>query len=51
VPAGEYLAVAVESLEQGEQWDPAFQEQMKHRAKTFKLTEGQSLALDLPLLQ
>lgn len=48
---GDYFAAAVETIEQGEQWDPAFQERVKPRAKRFSLTEGQTLALDLQLLQ
>ena len=51
LPPGDYVAVAVESLEQGGEWDPAFQQQMKPRGKTFRLTEGQLTTLDLPLVQ
>jgi hypothetical protein len=51
LPAGDYFAAAVESLEQGEQWDPAFQEHVRPRASRFRLNEGQSLAIDLQLLQ
>ena len=51
LPPTDYVAVAVESLEQGGEWDPAFQEHMRPRAKTFRLTEGQSSTLDLSLMQ
>ena len=51
LPPTDYVAVAVESLEQGGEWNPAFQEHMRPRAKTFRLTEGQSSTLDLPLMQ
>lgn len=51
LPAGDYFAAAVEWLEQGGQFDPAFREQLKARAKTFTLTEGQTLNLDLQLIQ
>jgi hypothetical protein len=49
LPPGDYFAIAVESLEQGGQWDPEFQERAKPRAKRFTLKEGQTLAFDLPL--
>jgi hypothetical protein len=51
LPAGDYFAAAVETLEQGEQWDPAFQDRVKPRAKRFTLKEGQAVALDLELIQ
>lgn len=51
LPPAEYFAAAVETLEQGGQWDPAFQEQVRPRAKRFALKEGQALALDLDLIQ
>jgi hypothetical protein len=41
----------VESLEQGGEWDPAFQQQMKPKGKSFRLIEGQSFTLDLSLTQ
>ncbi len=49
LPPGDYVAVAVESLEQGSEWDPAFQQLMKPRGKTVRLMEGQSTTLDLTL--
>ena len=49
LPPGEYFAAAVESLEQGRQWDPAFRKQVEPSAKRFSLTEGQSSILDLTL--
>jgi hypothetical protein len=51
LPPGDYVAVAVESLEQGGEWDPAFQQLMKPKGKSFRLTEGQSSTLDLSLTQ
>jgi carboxypeptidase family protein len=51
LPAGDYFATAVESLDQGGQFDPAFREQLKARATTFSLMDGQTLALDLQLVQ
>jgi hypothetical protein len=51
LPPGDYVAAAVDTIEQGEQWDPAFQDRVKLRAKRFRLTDGQALALDLDLLR
>jgi hypothetical protein len=49
LPPGEYVAAAVDSLEQGRQWDPAFRKQVEPTAKRFTLAEGQSAILDLTL--
>jgi hypothetical protein len=51
LPPADYVAVAVESLEQGGEWDPAFQQQMRPRGKSFRLTEGQTSTVDLTLVQ
>ncbi len=51
LPPGDYFAVAVESLEQGQHWDPAFRKQIEPTAKRFRLTEGQSTTVDLQLTQ
>ena len=51
LPPGDYFAVAVESLEQGRQWDPAFRKQVEPSAKRFRLTEGLSSTIELPLVQ
>ena len=51
LPPGDYVAAAVDTMDQGEQWDPAFQDRIKPRGKRFRLTDGQSLALDLDMLQ
>jgi hypothetical protein len=51
LPPGDYFAVAVESLDQGDEWDPAFQQQVKSKGKAFKLAEGQTMTLDLQLAQ
>jgi hypothetical protein len=47
LPPGQYLAVAVDSLENGTQSDPAVLERLKPKGKAFSLAEGQSLTLDL----
>jgi protocatechuate 3,4-dioxygenase beta subunit len=49
LPPGNYLAAAVESLEQGAHWDPAFRAQVEPTAKRFRLTEGQTATIELQL--
>jgi hypothetical protein len=49
LPPGDYFAIAMEAIDQGEQWDPAFQDRVKPRATNFRLSEGQTLRLDLRL--
>jgi hypothetical protein len=46
----QYLAVAVDYLEEGEGGDPQFLEQMRDRATSFKLSDGEVKALDLKLV-
>ncbi len=50
-PPGEYVAIAVESLEQGGMWDPVFQQHVRANGKPFQLREGESLMLDLLVTQ
>ena len=49
LPPGTYVAAAVDSLEQGEQFDPAFRKQLEPAAKRFTLTDGQTATVDLAL--
>lgn len=51
LPPGDYFAVAVDSLEQGGHWDPAFRKQVEPSAKRFRLIEGQAATVDLVLTQ
>jgi protocatechuate 3,4-dioxygenase beta subunit len=51
LPPGSYFAAAVESHQPGAQWDPAFQDIVRSRGRAFSLSEGQTLTLDLQLLQ
>ena len=51
LPAGEYLGAAVESFEQGEEWDPAFQQRLLPAARRFTLKEGQTLTIELPYVE
>ena len=51
LPPGDYLAIAVESLEQGGQWDPSFRQQVEPSAKRFRLAEGETATVDLQLAE
>ena len=46
---GRYVAAAVESLEQGRQFVPEFQEEVRRRGRTFDIDEGGSAALAIEL--
>ena len=50
LPAGEYIAAAVEGLEQGAEWNPEFRRLVERRATRFRLQDGQSATLDLQLI-
>jgi hypothetical protein len=47
LPPGDYLIVAVEDVEQGEWFDPAYLEQARTGAKHVSLSEGEKKAQDL----
>lgn len=49
LPPSDYLAIALDYVQQGEWSDPAFLERMKSRATSFKLGAGETRALDLKL--
>ena len=46
---GRYLAAAIESLEDGEQYAPAFQDRIRRTAREFTVGEGETVSLDLRL--
>ena len=48
-PPGEYVAMAVPSLDQSGAWDPSVQERVRANGKPFVLREGESLTLELQL--
>jgi hypothetical protein len=50
VRPGRYLAAAVESLEYGRHFAPAFQQELRRGAREFSVAEGQTLMLDLTLI-
>jgi hypothetical protein len=47
LPAGEYLAVALDYVEPGEASDPEFLDRVKNRAVSFSLNDGETKTLDL----
>ena len=47
VPAGDYLVLAVDDVEQGEWFDPAFLEESKARAVKVTIGEGEQRTADL----
>jgi hypothetical protein len=49
LPPGQYLASAIESLENGAQNDPALLDQLRPKARSFSLSEGQALSLTLDM--
>jgi hypothetical protein len=51
LPEGEYLIVAVESFDRGEEWDPAFQQKVLPAAKRFAVKEGQTVTVDAPYVE
>jgi hypothetical protein len=50
-PDQQYLAVAVDYLDDEEFWDPDFLERMKPRATRFSINEGEKKTLSVPLVQ
>ena len=46
---GRYVATALETIEQGRQFAPEFQEQLRRAAREFLLREGESITVDLRL--
>jgi protocatechuate 3,4-dioxygenase beta subunit len=51
LPPGEYIATAVESLEQGREWDPDYRPMLRDAGERFSIKEGESLKLSLKLAQ
>ena len=50
VRPGRYVAAALEWIEQGQQFAPEFQQQLRRGAREITVAEGQSLTLELTLL-
>jgi hypothetical protein len=51
LPPGTYTATALEWVEQGRQFVPTFQEQLRKAGKTFTLREGEPATIDVKLTE
>jgi hypothetical protein len=51
LPAGSYLVIALESIEEGQQSDPEFLQELRSYATPFQLGDGEQKALSLRLVQ
>jgi hypothetical protein len=51
MPPGSYVATALEWVEQGRQFVPGFQEQLRKAGNTLTLREGQATTIDLKLVE
>ncbi len=49
LPPGEYLAIALDTIEPGEQTDPEFLERVRPRATRFSLADGEAKTMYLPM--
>ena len=49
LPAGEYFLVALDSVQEGQWYDPEFLESVKGRARRVAIADGESKQLDLVL--
>ena len=50
VRPGRYVATAIEAIEEGREFSPEFQKQLRRDAREFTLREGEALSLDLRLI-
>lgn len=50
IPPGDYLTIAVDDVEQGEWFDPAFLDQIRGRATKIKIEEGDQRTQDLKVV-
>jgi hypothetical protein len=50
-PNEDYRVVAVDYLDDGEEYDPDFLKRMRERAARFSVREGEQIAIDLRLVQ
>jgi hypothetical protein len=51
LPGGEYLGIAVALFEQGQEWDPSFQQRVLPLARRFSLKSGQTITVELPFVE
>jgi hypothetical protein len=46
---GQYVATAVTSVDQGRQYEPEFQQELRRASQSFTIREGETMTLDLKL--
>ena len=46
---GRYVATAVQALDEGQQFNPEYQRQLREKSKSFSVSEGGSATLALEL--
>jgi hypothetical protein len=51
VRPGRYVATAIEAIEEGREFSPELQKELRRGAREFRLREGETLNLDLRLTQ
>jgi hypothetical protein len=51
IPAGRYVVAAVESVEEGSEWDPELRNRLRAVAQTVTIGEGEALGLDLRVVR
>jgi hypothetical protein len=51
LPAGSYLAIALDSIEEGQQTDPEFLQELRSYATPFQLGDGEQKTLSLRMVQ
>ena len=51
VRPGRYVATAIEAIEEGREFSPEFQKELRRGAREFTVREGETLNLDLGLTQ
>jgi hypothetical protein len=49
LPPGDYIATAIEALEQGREWDPEYRPKLRDAGQRFSVQEGGSIALELSI--
>ena len=49
IPPAEYIATAVESLEQGGEWNPEYRMRLRDAGRRFSIKEGETIQLNLEL--
>jgi protocatechuate 3,4-dioxygenase beta subunit len=51
IPPAGYIATAVETLEQGDEWNPEYRSRLRDAGRRFSIKEGESIQLDLELAE